>query len=208
MVREQGSKGEQTRTRIVDAAYSLFIQRGYAATSMRAIAEASGLALGGLYAHFKGKEDIWVEVFKARHPYHEIMPLLMAAEGDTFENLIRDAIARTVQALGKRDDLYNLMFIELVEFGGKNISSVADQLLPMMPRLGLKLFGKKAKLRPISPVTFARALGGLVLIYHLSEQLMPPAARMLAPHNGLEEMVDIFLYGVMADDEPSRRKHD
>ena len=65
MVREQGSKGEQTRARIVDAAYSLFIQRGYAATSMRAIAEASGLALGGLYAHFKGKEDIWVEVFQS-----------------------------------------------------------------------------------------------------------------------------------------------
>ncbi len=207
MVREQGSKGEQTRARIVDAAYNLFIQQGYAATSMRAIAEASGLALGGLYAHFKGKEEIWQQVFKARHPYHEILPVFMEAQGDTFEEVIRDAIVRTVQELGKRSDLYNLMFIELVEFQGKNIPAVAMTLFPQMPKLGAKLYGARGKLRRVSPVSMGRALAGVVLIYHMTEQLMPPQLRKLPPVNSLDEMVDIFLYGVMADDEPSRRNH-
>lgn len=207
MVREQGSKGEQTRARIIDAAYSLFIQHGYAATSMRSVAQAAGLTLGGLYAHFSGKEEIWQEVFKARHPYHEILPILLEAKGNTFEEIIRDAVSRTVKALGKREDLYNLMFIELVEFKGKNISAVAMDLLPIVPKLGKTLYSDPTHLRSVSPASFGRLLGGLILIYHLTEQLMPPYVRQFAPQNSLDEMVDVFLYGMMSDDAPSRREH-
>jgi AcrR family transcriptional regulator len=207
MIPEPLTKGEQTRARIVEAAYGLFLRQGYAATSMRQIAEASGLALGGLYAHFKGKADIWADVFIAKHPYHEILPVFLEAQGETFEAVIRDAVSRILKELGKRDDLYNLMFIELVEFDGRHIPAVAQELLPMMPKLGAKLYGMNARLRAVSPVSFARALGGLILVFHLSERLMPPVVRKVVSHNGLDEMVDIFLYGIMADDAPSRRNH-
>jgi AcrR family transcriptional regulator len=53
------SKGEQTRHSILSAAYSLIIRQGYAATSMRQIAEKSGLALGGIYNHFSSKEEVF-----------------------------------------------------------------------------------------------------------------------------------------------------
>ena len=45
-------KGEHTRGSIINAAHSLFANQGYAATSMRQIAEEAGLALGGIYNHF------------------------------------------------------------------------------------------------------------------------------------------------------------
>jgi AcrR family transcriptional regulator len=46
------------REEIVDIAKRLFATRGYAATSMRDIADASGLLAGSLYSHFRSKSQI------------------------------------------------------------------------------------------------------------------------------------------------------
>ena len=46
MPKDRPTKGETTRIAIEDAAMNLFLTQGYAATSMRQIAEEVGLALG------------------------------------------------------------------------------------------------------------------------------------------------------------------
>lgn len=47
-----------TRDRILDAALSLFAEKGYEATSMREIAEQLGITKAALYYHFDGKDAI------------------------------------------------------------------------------------------------------------------------------------------------------
>jgi AcrR family transcriptional regulator len=47
---------EDTRTRIVEAALRLFEERGYARTTMRAIAQEAGVSLGNAYYYFRSKE--------------------------------------------------------------------------------------------------------------------------------------------------------
>jgi len=56
------SKSELTRRRILDAAAGLFRQKGYAAVSLRDIAEAVGLKTGSLYYHFDSKESLIGEI--------------------------------------------------------------------------------------------------------------------------------------------------
>ena len=85
------SKGSQTRQTILDAAHSLFLEHGYAATSMRQIAGRAGLALGGIYNHFSGKDDIFQALILDRHPYVQIFPLLKNVPGDSAEEFIRNA---------------------------------------------------------------------------------------------------------------------
>jgi len=46
------------RDEIVDIARRIFAERGYTNTSMRDIAEASGLMAGSLYSHFRSKAEI------------------------------------------------------------------------------------------------------------------------------------------------------
>src|SRR5512136_553705 len=70
------TKGERTRAAIVDAAYQLFLCNGYHGTSMRDIAEAAGIALGGIYNHIATKEDIYVAMVAERHPFINIVPAL------------------------------------------------------------------------------------------------------------------------------------
>lgn len=50
--------GPRTRDDVLAAAGRLFAERGYAATSTRAIAEAAGIRQATLYNHFPGKEEI------------------------------------------------------------------------------------------------------------------------------------------------------
>ena len=50
------------RTRILEAALELFANRGYGATSMRAVVEAVGCTKPALYYHFGSKGDLFIEV--------------------------------------------------------------------------------------------------------------------------------------------------
>ena len=53
-----------TRAKLVNAALELFALRGYAATSVDAIAEAAGVSAGMLYHHFVGKADVLNAIFE------------------------------------------------------------------------------------------------------------------------------------------------
>ena len=63
---------------------------------MRQIADEAGLALGGIYNHFGNKEDIFVGVLMERHPFLVVLPALQAAQGQTVEDLVRDAAGRMI----------------------------------------------------------------------------------------------------------------
>ena len=56
--RRRGSKGEQTRRAIAEAALRLFREQGYEATTMRAIAKEAGVATGNAYYYFGSKEEL------------------------------------------------------------------------------------------------------------------------------------------------------
>lgn len=57
------SKGFQTRRNIVQQSLQLFSVKGYYNTSINDILEATNLTKGGLYGHFRSKEDIWYAVY-------------------------------------------------------------------------------------------------------------------------------------------------
>jgi len=53
-----------TRARLLNAALELFASRGYAATSVDAIADAAGVSAGLLYYHFDSKPDVLAAIFE------------------------------------------------------------------------------------------------------------------------------------------------
>ena len=70
------SKGQQTRDRLIEAALQQFTATGYHGASMRQIAEAAGVAVGGIYNHFASKEEMLKAVVLAYHPLNLIAPRL------------------------------------------------------------------------------------------------------------------------------------
>jgi AcrR family transcriptional regulator len=69
---QRSTKGEQTRTAIVEAALRLFRENGYEATTMRAIAKAAGVATGNAYYYFSSKEELILEYYARNQADHEV----------------------------------------------------------------------------------------------------------------------------------------
>lgn len=58
-----GQKGNRTRQEIVEESLQLFSVKGYFNTSISDLLEATGLTKGGLYGHFRSKEEVWVAAY-------------------------------------------------------------------------------------------------------------------------------------------------
>jgi len=58
MARTVGSSAVRTRERVLEATRQLFLERGYAGTSIRDIAEHLEMTKAALYYHFTAKEDL------------------------------------------------------------------------------------------------------------------------------------------------------
>jgi AcrR family transcriptional regulator len=87
-------KGTQTRNNIVEKSLQLFSVKGYFNTSIADILEATNLTKGGLYGHFRSKEDIWYAVYDRA---------VMIWRGIVFRNMRKvedplERIAKTIEA--------------------------------------------------------------------------------------------------------------
>lgn len=197
MAEETPSKGERTRQAILESAYKLIIKQGYAATSMRQIAEGAGLALGGIYNHFPSKEDVFRAIIVERHPFFQIIPILNSVEGKTVEDFVRNAAHTLVAELGHHPDFLNLMLTEIVEFKASHVPGLFEKFLPMVLPLIQRLGGLDGNIRQIPPFVLARAFLGMFFSYYITEMLvaraMPPDMQI----NALDHFVDIFLHGVL-----------
>jgi TetR/AcrR family transcriptional regulator, cholesterol catabolism regulator len=87
------------RQQIEDAASALFRERGYAATSVRDIAQALNLQGGSLYAHMASKEDVlWSIVTRAADRFNTDMAPV-AATGAPAPARLREMIRAHVRVV-------------------------------------------------------------------------------------------------------------
>jgi AcrR family transcriptional regulator len=56
---------EESKQKIIEAAQTVFAEQGYARASMRTIARAAGISVGGLYLYFKNKEELYLTLIQA-----------------------------------------------------------------------------------------------------------------------------------------------
>ncbi len=61
-VTEVGSKGLRTKRRILDEAKRLMLEKGYDATTISDITEASGIRRASFYTYFTSKQDVLMEI--------------------------------------------------------------------------------------------------------------------------------------------------
>ncbi len=195
------TKGERTRLNVMEAAYELFLEHGYAATSMRQVADRAGLALGSIYNHFAGKEAIFRELIIERHPYRTILPIILNTPADDPELFVRSAARTMVDGLGKHPDFIKLMLIEIVEFNGRNMPGIIEHVLPQVLPLIQKFDTHQGMLRKLPPFVFFRAFLGLFFSYYITELMFSGVSSNLIQKNTLDHFVEIFLHGVLSEKE-------
>lgn len=86
---------DATRARIIEAAFALFVEKGFAATSMRAIAEGSEVTKSLIHHHFGSKEGLWEAVKDhsfAIYAEEQAAELQQASSADA--QLLRDGVVK------------------------------------------------------------------------------------------------------------------
>lgn len=108
---------ERRKRRVIEVATALFVERGYAGTSLVDIAELAGVATRTVYQHFGDKEAIFREVIHARN-VASLIERPHVREGDTLFTALRRtadytyAVTSNEQASG----LMRLMIAESKRF--------------------------------------------------------------------------------------------
>jgi TetR/AcrR family transcriptional repressor of nem operon len=124
------SKGELTRQHIIDKSMQLLSVQGYFNTSIAGIIKATGLTKGGLYGHFRNKEEIWYAVYAecvriwkeiVFHGVRDINDPLARLER-VIENSLKDYLGGGVFEGGC------FLFNSLVELAGQS-SAMSDHVL-------------------------------------------------------------------------------
>lgn len=193
------TKGERTQQAVLDAAYSLFLEKGFSATSMRQIAERAGLALGGIYNHFASKDEIFQELIIDKHPYLQIFPVLQRAPGATTEEFIRNAARLVQEEMGENPDFIKLMFIEIVEFNGKHFPKVIETIFPLALPLIQRFTTSGSGVRENLPSPkLIRIFIGTIMAYYVTEFLLsdvslPSGLREV----NLEDFLEVFMHGIL-----------
>jgi len=196
------TRGEQTHLAILQAAHDLFIKQGYHGTSMRQIAKEANIALGGLYNHFNSKEAVFEAVFQAFHPYHQVFPLILAAQGANLEELVQDAFQRILEVVEGREDFMNLMYIEMVEFKSVHARQLFTSIFPQGMQILQHLVGSyPEQLRTIPSPMVLRTFLGLFFGYYLTETALAPGAPKGFREDAMKYFVDVYLHGVLVSSE-------
>jgi len=111
---------EQTRERIVEAAYQVLAREGYDATSVKDIALAAGVAPGLVHYYFKAKEDLVVAAISWACKDHS------EPDGRSPEEQALNAFAGSKAELAGPREFYRLLF-DMFGVGMHN-PAVADVL--------------------------------------------------------------------------------
>lgn len=188
-------KAQRKRDLILDKAKMLFIQRGYAATSMDELVKFTGASKGSIYYHFDSKEDLFIQLLaKQNQEWMEAWHEKKAKYG-SFEEKLYGIADHMV------DDFQNPLTKVAEEFyiNQPNDNTLLNKLLAILqgPRaLYLEILEEGADQGIISPedieevsVIFGSLLDGLSTTFYERSQ---EELRML-----YRKGVSIFLQGVM-----------
>ena len=103
-------KGEQTRAAILKAALELLRERGYEATTMRAIAERAGVSLGNAYHYFGSKEHLIQAFYHHTHREHVKASAPALAETSSFKERLLAVMRLKIKTLEPYHESAGVLF--------------------------------------------------------------------------------------------------
>lgn len=90
------ASGNESRSEILQAAAELFMELGYAATSIDAVAQRLGATKGRIYHHYRSKADLFFDVqIAAMNRLNEQVEPIARGAGDPLERLSAMALRHT-----------------------------------------------------------------------------------------------------------------
>jgi AcrR family transcriptional regulator len=121
-VARTGARSEQTRALIVQTALRLFRERGYEATTMRAIAKEAGVSVGNAYYYFGSKEELIQAYYDELQDEHNAACRAVLDREREFAPRLRGVLQARIDTM-----------VPYHEFAGKFFKFAAEPTSPLNP---------------------------------------------------------------------------
>ncbi|AFY68109.1 TetR/AcrR family transcriptional regulator [Geitlerinema sp. PCC 7407] len=193
----------ETRTRILQAAQRLFARRGYDGTTTRDLAQEAGVAEGTLFRHFANKKAILVEV--ATQGWVELLTDLLTelSEMGSYK-AVAQVMRRRMLNFHKNADMMRVCFME-AQFHTDLRERIQQEVVDKMMDVAEAFFQTamdRGVYRRMDPKVIARVFLGMFAIAGFSQEtIMEPDASPAAIQAMAEGLADIFLNGVLANNQ-------
>jgi AcrR family transcriptional regulator len=142
----------QTRRRLLEAAESLFVERGFHSASLEAVADRAGFSKGAVYSRFDSKADLFLALLDERNPRTVQAFAKLVAEAQSAAELVGSFGRWWAERLGEAP-AWSLVLIEFWTSAGRDralrdrfaesherlMSALADLIDDAVERLGVQL---------------------------------------------------------------------
>lgn len=191
---------------IIQAALSLFVERGFAGTRMEEVAARAGVTKGTVYLYFESKEDLFrAAVEESLVPLIEAGERLVEEESPSQAELFRTLVASWWDLMSEPplSGLPKLMmaeaanFPEVTRFYSEQVAKRSRRMFARVIERGMER-GEFREMNVSNAVRLAVAPLNWALAYGHSLACYDPAFDL---ESFVEDHVDVFLRGIAKDPE-------
>ncbi len=204
MARTRGEEAEEIPVeRVLEAALELFSSQGYGATSMRQIAERSGVSTGNIYHHFGGKERIFEDLLDRYFaalldPELELNRVFREADFPGEMERLAAAIEEVVDRYGRE---ILLIYVDVIEFGGRHVRTFYEGMRGRFEEIYAdRLEGKKKRgeIGDVDPmVAVMVAVRWFFYFFTVEKYFGAPMHFGMEPHQAVHEFIRLLRCGLL-----------
>ena len=197
-MRRTKEEAEQTRQDLLDAALTVFSQKGYTATRLEDVARAAGVTRGAIYHHFGSKAELYSALIEEANKVGNSAIDRAVIEGGTFIEIVTRILVYTFALLEEDQRFSEVMALQLttpdVEVLSQRRYGEAQELVASISGF-FRLITEQGELRQdLDPLTAARAFLGYQ--YGLSSLWLFNRDAFSIKDNA-PELAEIFVHGIV-----------
>jgi len=199
---------ERNRKKIERAALRVFIRQGYHGTTVRDIADASGVSTGNIYNYYRTKEHLFAQIVQR---YAARMDRLRREALDSLDDVFEPEGLKQLAHWVRRivygnPDYWRLMYIDVVEFGSRHFAHTFRHLSRNMACLlgdRLQASTRRGHWNGIDPALALTAIYLQFFTYFLVEKLFGGKQHLGVPdEQAIAQIVRMVTEGLWHDGPP------
>lgn len=190
---------EPTRERIIQAAYTVFGNKGYAAATTRAIAAEAGVNEVTLFRHFGNKKNLFKAMVDTFYDFSGLSSIPQRLLTGDYRQELNMIGSRIVAVLKERKQIYRLLLSEV------EAESEVRETMVTLPRRVRQMLAQyfeyqiaQGKMRPVHPEIAAQAFMSMFMAFVTYDTIFGESPIPEIPDADIvAQFVDIFIEGTV-----------
>jgi AcrR family transcriptional regulator len=188
-------QAEESRQKIIDAALSVFSEKGFANTTIKDFADAAGISMGLMYHYFPGKEKLLEATVEENSFLPQLREILKDTRGQTYRDILQNITLRFIKLLEQKNKIIKIFLQE--GFSNTNIQKVWSNLANEGVSLLRDYISERitaGDFRAHNAEITARCLFSSVIMFHFTSNILKFSS--ISRTQFVEEMLDTLFRGI------------